>query len=81
MSARYRTCAILSLIFLFVVGNVATVASADPKDQKPRKPSSFAPHHTVYGAPIQRPILHKRHKASHNAPKSAATQLPDSGVH
>jgi len=51
------------------------------------KPSSFAPRHSgkhVYGAPIQHPILHKRHKASHKASRSAAAasgQRTDSAVH
>jgi hypothetical protein len=49
------------------------------------KPSSFAPHHGgkhVYGAPIQQPILHKRHKTSRRTPKGdgAAGQPRRSGA-
>jgi len=58
--------------------------SADPHKSKP---SSFAPHHSgkhVYGAPIQHPILHKRHKTGHKASRSEAAapgRRADGGVH
>jgi len=40
-------------------------ALADPPTDTRAKPSSFAPRHSkshVYGAPIQKPIVHKRKK-------------------
>ena len=47
-------------------------AAADPPSdtQQEAKPSSFAPHHTkgrVYGAPVGKPILHKKKKRPHPA--------------
>ena len=47
-------------------------ALADPSaDGKPKaKASSFAPHHTrrhAYGAPVSKPILHKRKKSKQPA--------------
>jgi hypothetical protein len=44
---------------------VAGSALADPQTGDKAKASSFAPHHTkshVYGAPIQKPLVHKRKK-------------------
>ena len=53
---------------------VAGTALADPQTPEKPKPSSFAPHHTrshVYGAPIQKPLVHKRKKR-----KAPATPAP-----
>lgn len=75
----------LMLSVLVLAGSASVVAAgADPSKPK-SKPSSFAPHHSgkrVYGTPIQRPILHKRSKASHKAPKSglASRQPLDNGA-
>jgi hypothetical protein len=52
-----------ALSFLAVPGTAG--AGADPSKADAAKPSSFAPHHPkshVYGAPIQKPIVHKRKK-------------------
>ncbi|HLY53107.1 MAG TPA: hypothetical protein VKQ31_08870 [Steroidobacteraceae bacterium] len=74
-------------LFALAVPAVATVATAGSDDSKTAKPkaSSFAPHHGgkhAYGAPIQHPILHKRHKTSHKTRKSDAAPGPpaESGV-
>ena len=95
MSASYRIYPagtlkrhrLIASALMFVFALAATVAPADPKDQKTAKPSSFAPHHSgkhVYGAPIQHPILHKRHKTSRKTSRSEAIppgQRTDSGAH
>jgi hypothetical protein len=55
----------LVLVFAALAATGAALADA-PADAKARsKASSFAPHHTKgrnYGAPVSRPILHKRKK-------------------
>jgi hypothetical protein len=51
-------------LVLVLAGGVAA-AGTDSTDRKPPKPSSLAPHPTArrtFGAPIQPPILHKRHR-------------------
>lgn len=48
----------------------AAAGADEPKTAKP-KASSFAPHHAkshVHGAPVSKPILHKRKKNKHPAP-------------
>ena len=60
----------------------AAVAADAPPSKPPTKPSSFAPHHTAkrsFGAPVQKPILHKRtpKKQTPAEPKLRSSPLPD----
>lgn len=62
-SPALKGASLLAALILMAGGTAA--AGADSTDPKPVKPSSLAPHPTAkraFGAPIQRPILHKRHK-------------------
>jgi hypothetical protein len=57
---------LLAICALALAGAVAP--AADSTATRHPKASSLAPQHTgsrVYGAPIQPPILHKRHKPKH----------------
>lgn len=61
-----RELPLLAICALALAGTVAP--AADSTATKHPKASSLAPQHTasrVYGAPIQPPILHKRHKTKH----------------
>jgi hypothetical protein len=56
-------------------------AGADPaSDTRPKaKASSFAPRHSrshVYGAPVSKPILHKRKKSAHPAAPATGPAAP-----
>ncbi|MGH8265781.1 MAG: hypothetical protein ACRETG_03830 [Steroidobacteraceae bacterium] len=61
-----RTLSTFLLCALALAGaNAPAYAATPPASRAPPKASSLAPHHTrrrVYGAPIQQPILHRRHK-------------------
>ncbi len=53
-------------------------AATDSASAAPPKPSSFAPHHTrshVYGAPVSKPILHKRRKRTPPAAPAPARPI------
>ena len=65
------TCA---LTFLAAPG--AAAAGTDSTNPAQAKPSSFAPHPTskrAFGAPIQAPIVHKRHRQGKPPSKIART--------
>jgi hypothetical protein len=85
--ARSRAASLVALISLVALASPAlAIAGSDGSNTAKPRASSFAPHHGgkhVYGAPIQRPILHKRHKTTHKTPKSGAASGPpaQSGVH
>jgi hypothetical protein len=60
---------------LVLAGTASAPAGADDSKTTKPKASSLAPHPTgrrVYGAPIQAPILHKRHKQGASTKASAA---------
>jgi hypothetical protein len=57
---------------------VPAAAGAEPATAAPKKPSALAPRHTgrrVYGAPIEPPILHRRHKRSHQRSPAKPEQV------
>jgi hypothetical protein len=61
--------AVCSLVLAALVGTGS--ALGDPQTDTKPQPSSFAPHHSkshVYGAPIQKPLVHKRKKRKPPAP-------------
>jgi hypothetical protein len=75
-SCRYKGAffALAACVLMLLTAPGAAVAGTDPTDPKHPKPSSFAPHPTTkraFGAPIQKPILHKRKK-----PKPPAAPAP-----
>jgi hypothetical protein len=89
VAAHLPKAVVISLVVSVVLLAGAASATTGADDSKTPKPkaSSFAPHPTgrrVYGAPIQRPILHKRHKPGASASKAspaktggqAATAVP-----
>jgi hypothetical protein len=62
---------------LVLAGAAPATASADDSKKATPKASSFAPHSTgrhVYGAPIQGPILHKRHKQGGSTSKASTAK-------
>jgi hypothetical protein len=74
-----RLAAAWALLSVAAAG--ASSAGADPASGGQPKPeaSSFAPHHTkshVYGAPIQKPILHKRKKRARAAAPATGPAEP-----
>lgn len=67
-------------LLALVAAASATAAPAGSDDSKTAKPkaSSFAPHHSkshVYGAPVSKPILHKRKK--HKPPAAPGGAPPE----
>ncbi|HET7757228.1 MAG TPA: hypothetical protein VFK87_08230, partial [Steroidobacteraceae bacterium] len=56
---------------------VPAAAGTEPAAAPPPKPSALAPRHTgrrTYGAPIEPPILHRRHKQSRKRPPARPQQ-------
>lgn len=73
VAACSRRAPALALIWSVLVLAGAAAGTADADDSTTAKPgeSSFAPHHSkshVYGAPVSKPILHKRKKRKPPAP-------------
>lgn len=79
-SIRQATCALVCALMLAAAA--AGAAGTDPASGTPGKPakaSSLAPHHTkghVYGAPIQKPIVHKRKKRARAAAPATGPAQP-----
>jgi hypothetical protein len=68
--------ALVACALALLAGPGMAVAGTDPSKPDPPKPSSFAPHHTTrraFGAPIQTPILHKRHQRGKVPSKATGT--------
>ena len=78
-AAGSRRAPALALIWSVLVLAGAAAGTADADDSTTAKPkaSSFAPHHSkshVYGAPVSKPIMHKRKKRK--PPAAAAPAEP-----
>lgn len=64
-SRTLKGTSLLASALLLLAAGATAVAGPDSTDPKHPKPSSFAPRPTAkraFGAPIQPPIVHKRHK-------------------
>lgn len=67
------------LLAVCVLAALTGSAFADPKTGAPAPASSFAPHPTrqrAFGAPIQKPILHRRHKRTARPATAAKAPAP-----
>jgi hypothetical protein len=74
-SRALKGASLLAALILVAAGGMA-VAGTDSTDPKPPKPTSLAPHPTTkrtFGALIQPPILHKRHRKAARATGNQAT--------
>jgi hypothetical protein len=63
--ASLKGASLMAFALLLLAAGATAVAGPDSTDPKHPKPSSFAPRPTAkraFGAPIQPPIVHKRHK-------------------
>ena len=71
--------ALFALVSLLALAGLVSTARGDDSTAPKPKGSSFAPHRGgshVYGTPIQRPILHKRHKPAKAPSKASPTPPP-----
>ena len=77
-----KGASLMGFALLLLAAGVTAVAGPDSTDPKRSKPSSFAPHHTAkhaFGAPIQPPIVHKRHKKAARPTGKQATAPRSNG--
>jgi len=75
-AARVLVCA---LVLAAAAAGAAGTEPASGSPQKRATASSFAPHHgkrRVYGAPIQKPLVHKRKKRAHAAAPATGPAEP-----
>jgi hypothetical protein len=75
-SRALKGASLMAFALLLLAAGGTAVAGTDSTDPKHPKPSSLAPHPTAkraFGAPIQPPILHKRHKKAARATGNQAT--------
>jgi hypothetical protein len=78
-SRALKGASLVAFALLLLAAGGAAVAGTDSTNPKPPKPSSLAPHPTakrVFGAPIQKPIVHKRKKRTHAAAPAAGPAAP-----
>jgi len=82
MRASLKGASLMAFALLLLAAGATAVAGPDSTDPKRPKPSSFAPHPTTkraFGAPIQPPIVHKRHKKAARPTGNQATAARSNG--
>jgi hypothetical protein len=73
---KHAIASLAACVITFLAAPGAAAAGTDSTNQTHAKPSTFAPHPTskrAFGAPIQSPIVHKRHRQAKPPSKVART--------
>lgn len=81
-SRTLKGASLMAFALLLLAAGATAVAGPDSTDPKHPKPSSFAPRPTAkraFGAPIQPPIVHKRHKKAARPTGNQATAARSNG--